>query len=176
MKNFNVKEFRPTIIFLAKFIGVYLIGNLLYGLFVTSFTPQPDPITHWVSEQTGSILTACGWPIEVIDHQSKPTTLLLYQKRAVLSVFEGCNGINTIIIFLAFLASFGPISKSLLWFMPLGVLIIHVSNLVRISLLFFVAEYRPDFMYIIHKYFFTAALYVVIFCLWVWWIKKFASH
>lgn len=170
----SLREFKPTILFLGKFLGLYLVGNLLYGLYVTSFEPKPDPVTRWVSEQTGFVLTSCGWPTDVYDHQRKATTLLRHDDRVVLGVYEGCNGINTMIIFVAFLIGFGPVNKKLLWFIPLGLLIIHLANLLRITLLFFVAEYRPDFMYFIHKYVFTAVLYLVIFGLWVWWVRRFA--
>lgn len=175
MSRFSLREFRPTIFFLGKFLGLYLVGNLLYGLFVTSFSPLPDPATRWVSEQTGFVLTSCGWPVDVYDHQRKATTMVRYDDREVLSVYEGCNGINTMIIFVAFLIAFGPLNKTLLWFIPVGLLIIHLVNLARITLLFFVAEYRPDFMYFIHKYLFTATLYAVIFLLWVWWVKKYSA-
>lgn len=174
MNGFSIKEFKPTIFFLGKFLGLYLAGNLLYGLFVTHFSPKPDPATRWVSEQTGFVLTACGWPTDVYDHHRKATTLLRYDEREILAVYEGCNGLNTMIIFVAFLIAFGPVNKKLLWFIPLGLLIIHLANLLRITLLFFVAEYRPDAMYFVHKYVFTAILYLVIFVLWVWWVKKFA--
>jgi exosortase/archaeosortase family protein len=60
------------------------------------------------------------------------------------------------------------------WFVPTGLLIIHVVNLARIGLLFFVAEYQPDFMYFTHKYFFTAILYIIIFLLWMIWVKRFS--
>ena len=175
MKGFSLAEFKPTIMFLVKFLGMYLVGNFLYGLYVTSFQPKPDPATRWVSEQTGMVISACGWDVGVKDHPRKSTTWILYEDKPVLSVYEGCNGLNTMIIFAAFIVAFGPLNKNTLWFIPLGILIIHLANLLRITLLFFVAEYRPDFMYFIHKYVFTAVLYLVIFILWVWWVRKFAK-
>ena len=174
MKGFSFREFKPTIFFLGKFLGLYIAGNLAYGLFVTAYEPRPDPATRTVSEQTGFVLTTCGWPVDVYDHHRKATSMLRYDDREVLAVYEGCNGLNTMIIFVAFIIAFGPINKKLWWFIPVGLLIIHLSNLLRITLLFFVAEYRPDFMYFIHKYVFTAILYLVIFLLWVWWVKRFA--
>jgi exosortase family protein XrtF len=171
MKNLSLKEFRPTIFFLLKFVGFYLIANILYGVYVTAYSPSPDPATKWVSAQSAALVTACGWPTVTIDHPRKPTTQLLYDNRPILAVYEGCNGINTIIIFLAFVFAFGPPGIRLLWFIPLGILVIHLANLLRISLLFFVAEHRPDFMYFFHKYLFTASLYVVIFLLWITWVK-----
>jgi exosortase family protein XrtF len=170
----SFKEFKPTIFFLLKFIGLYLAGNILYGLYITSFEPRPDPVTHSVTVQTGIVLNVCGFRVDVADRENKPTTDINYFGKSKLAVFEGCNGLNTMIIFVAFLLAFGPISKPLLWFIPLGILIIHFANLCRITLLFLVSEYFPNAMYFTHKYFFTAILYVVIFSLWVWWVKVYS--
>ncbi len=170
----SLSEFKPTIYFLLKFVGIYLAGNILYGLYITAYEPRPDPVTHVVTDQTAGVLRTCGFPVTIGDRANKPTTDINFMGKAKLSVYEGCNGLNTMIIFVAFLIAFGPISRPLLWFIPLGLLIIHLANLARITLLFLVAEYRPNAMYFTHKYFFTAALYVVIFALWIWWVKKFA--
>ena len=171
----NIKEFTPTILFLVKFVGIYLVGNFLYGLYATAYEPAPDPATYWVTDQTAIVLTACGWPTKAENQTKKATTELRHDGRRVLAVYEGCNGINVMIIFVAFLIAFGPITKPLLWFIPLGLLIIHLMNLARITLLFWVSLYWEDYMYFTHKYFFTAILYVVVFILWVWWVRKFAS-
>ena len=80
------------------------------------------------------------------------------------------------IIFVAFLFAFGPVNKSLFWFIPLGLLVIHLVNLSRITLLFWVSIYMTDYMYFMHKYFFTAILYVVVFVLWVYWVRKFSVY
>jgi exosortase family protein XrtF len=175
MNSFSIKEFKPTIFFLLKFVGIYVVGNFLYGAYVTAYEPSPDPVTHWVSDHTAVVLTACGWPTVTQDREDKPTTKLVHDGKNILAVYEGCNGINVIIIFVAFLIAFGPLSRSLLWFIPVGILIIHIMNLGRITLLFWVAIYRKEYLYFTHKYFFTAILYVVVFLLWMWWVRKFSS-
>jgi exosortase family protein XrtF len=171
----NLKEFRPTAIFLAKFLGLYLAGNLLYGLYITSFYPRPDPVTGMVTNQTAFLLSACGWPVVTHSNEHKATTSIVYEGNGVLAVYEGCNGLNTMIIFLAFVFAFGAPTKRLIWFVPLGLLIIHLANLGRIGLLFVVSEYRPSYLYFTHKYLFTAVLYVVVFLLWVWWVRQLAT-
>lgn len=170
----SVSEFRPTIFFLLRFLGLYIVGNLIYGFYITSFEPRPDPLTHSVTKQTGVVLNICGFPVEVKDRTSKPTTDISYLGKSRLAVFEGCNGVNTMIIFLAFMIAFGPINKKLIWFILVGIIIIHLMNLFRITMLFLVSQYIPKAMYFTHKYFFTAILYVVIFALWFWWINKYA--
>jgi len=169
-----LKEFKPTILFLVKFIGIYIVANLLYGIYVTAYSPGPDPITSVTSRQTAVALGICGWPSVTQDNEKKPTTLLIHEGRSVLAIYEGCNGINIMIIFVAFLFAFGPIGKHLLIFALAGILIIHLMNLARISLLFWVVLYLPDFVYFVHKYLFTAMLFVIVFVLWIVWVRRFS--
>jgi exosortase family protein XrtF len=168
--NFSWKEFRPAIFFVVKFLGTYLIGNLLYGFYVTSFEPQADSITVIVTRQVAAILNLITHGVSMRIHQTKPMVVLSHTS-PVLGVFEGCNGINVMIVFFSFLVAFGSLHKRLLWFLPLGLLAIYISNLLRIILLFFVAKYHPHQLYFAHKYFFTAFIYLLIFVLWFWWIK-----
>jgi exosortase family protein XrtF len=170
----SFKEFRPTIIFLVKFVIIYLAGNLIYGLYITSFEPRADPVTNVVAVQTGIVLNICGYRVDVEDRENRPTTDINYFGKAKLSIYEGCNGVNVMVIFIAFLFAFGTPNRNLLWFIPLGLMIIHFANLCRILLLFFVAEYLPKAMYFTHKYLFTAILYLVIFALWLWWIRSYS--
>ena len=175
MKNFSINEFKPTIFFLIKFIGIYVVANLLYGWFVTTYYPRPDPVTQAVSQNTATTLHLFGRPAITLDDPDKPTTQLICDGRSVLAIYEGCNGINIMIIFVAFLFAFGPVSRTMIWFVPTGLIILHAMNLVRIVLLFYVSLYMPRFMYFTHKYFFTAILYVVVFVLWIWWVRRDAK-
>ena len=175
MKHFSIHEFKPTIFFLVKFIGIYVVANLIYGVFVTAYSPGPDPVTREVTVHTSAALRLCGWTTTFTDNKTKPTTELILEDKSILAIYEGCNGINVMIIFVAFLIAFGPITRTLWWFIPLGLAILHLVNLIRIALLFWVAIYLPDFMYFTHKYLFTAILYVVVFLLWVVWVKKFTN-
>ena len=172
MTTFSFTEFRPTIFFLVKFLGIYLIANLLYGWYVTAWHPRPDPVTSWVSDQTAAILRVAGYDSQSVDNSKKPTTIILNGDTSILSVYEGCNGINSAIVFFAFLFAFGPYKKTLLWFTPLGIVVVHLANLLRIVLLFFVAIYLPHYLYFSHKYLFTAFIYLVVFAMWIWWVMK----
>ncbi|MCD9019766.1 exosortase family protein XrtF [Parachryseolinea silvisoli] len=173
MKNFSFAEFRPTVFFLLRFVGLYMLTNMLYGIYITAYHPKPDPITHIVTVQTAATLRATGWAVITEDHYSRPVTNLVFEDQEILAVYEGCNGVNTMLMFLAFIVAFGPWRKPMLWFIPMGIVVVHLINLLRISLLFFVSRTMPDAMYFVHKYLFTASLYAVIFVLWIIWIRKF---
>jgi exosortase family protein XrtF len=171
MATVNLKEFKPTILFLVKFVGLYVVMSILYGLYVEQARPQPDSATISVTNQTAGILRTIGWTVITSDHPTKPTTSIQYEGRGIVSVYEGCNGINVAIIFLCFLVAFGPMNKKLAGYAPLGVLIIHITNLGRILGLFYVVIYMPHAVYFTHKYLFTAVIYAVVFGLWLIWLR-----
>ncbi len=167
-----LKEFWPSIAFLLKFIALYLVLNLLYGSYVNYYSPSPDPVTIEVAHQTDWVLNVLGFETttEVRDRQTG--VYINSVARPIISVYEGCNGLNVMIIFISFLLAYGKPQKALLWFIPLGFVIIHLTNLARIGLLYHVSLSFPDYLYFTHKYFFTGIIYVVVFLLWWLWIAR----
>jgi exosortase/archaeosortase family protein len=150
----NWREFKPTIFFLLKFLGLYVSLNLLYGVYVTSFEPKPDPVTHLASKHTASILSVFGWSCKVRDFPQKPSVAIIHNAKTIVSVYEGCNSLNVMI-----------------WFVPLGLIAIYIINIIRIGLLFLVSLKLPHFLYFTHKYFFTAIIYLFVMLLWWYWIR-----
>jgi exosortase family protein XrtF len=168
-----IKEFRPALMFLAKFLAIYFLGNIIYGIYIESFNDRPDAITRSVTRQTVITLNVLGYQTRMEDHPSNPKVRLKQNERNVLNVFEGCNGINVMIVFVAFLFAFGGPLKKMMIFLPIGLLIIHLANLLRISLLFDLALHNQKHFYYYHKYFFTATLYLIVFALWAVWVIRF---
>ena len=165
-----LSEFKPALKFLLVFLGLYFIGNILYGLMVESFREIPDPVTRVVANQTANILQRFGQPVTTIGNTKGPTVFLKEGDKTILNIYEGCNGINVMIVFIAFLVAFGGAIKKLAWFLPLGIVIIHLSNLVRLVLLYFVAINYYSYFYYVHKYIFTALLYLIVVLLWIVWV------
>ncbi len=170
MKFTLITEFKPALTFLVKFVVIYLVGNVLYGLFVTYYYPEADPVTQLVTDQSSGLLQLFGFDTEVVRNASKPHVALVLDGRAIISVYEGCNGLNVMIIFAAFLAAFGPVAKRTFYFWLAGTLAIHAFNLIRVIVLFWIAWEYPSRFYFLHKYFFTASLYMVVFILWYLWL------
>ena len=175
MKNdlaLSFREFKPALRFVAFFAGAYISGNLLYGGYVEFYKPRPDPVSILVTSQSAFLLTACTEPVQAIISEHEPIVLLANQQRTVLRVFEGCNGLNVMIVFVSFVIAFGGKTRQLLVFLLSGCALLHLVNLLRIMLLYQTALYRPLFFYYFHKYFFTAILYLVVFGLWFVWIER----
>lgn len=170
------KEFKPALTFLGKFLAIYFAGNILYGVYIESYDNFPDPLTRLVTAQTSWLLDLIGYDTGYEEVSGARKVALKQDGEVVLNVFEGCNGINVMIVFVAFLFAFGGSVKDMTVFLPLGLTIIHLFNLLRISLLFFLALNNYSQFYYYHKYLFTATLYCVVFGLWALWVMRFNEN
>ena len=170
-----LKEFKPALLFLGKFLGIYILGNIVYGLYINSYYPQSDPITYSISNQVGAIISATGTAVQASPNQEEATISLIEKltNDTIINVFEGCNGINVMIVFVAFLIAYQGTVKLTIIFSLVGLLVIHIFNLARIILLFQQARDHSPYFYYIHKYLFTAILYFVVAVLWWFWVTKF---
>jgi exosortase/archaeosortase family protein len=94
-----------------------------------------------------------------------------FENGGYIGINESCSGLKPIIQFiLLFLVFPGPWKKKL-WFIPMGVVIVHLTNLFRIVGLSVVTVTIPEYWKFSHDYVFRPFFYVVIFLLWVWWVE-----
>lgn len=170
-----LKEFKPTLLFLGKFVAVYFSGNILYGIWIESLGNYPDAITIVVTDQSRDLLNLFFDNVTSVISLSQPIVSLLIDSQVVVSVFEGCNGVNVVIVFLSFLLAYGGTLKKLFLFSIAGVVGIHIMNLIRIMLLFFIAYSHPSYLYFTHKYLFTGIIYSFTFALWYLWVTKYSK-
>jgi len=80
------------------------------------------------------------------------------------------------ILFISFVVAFTGKFKSTLWFIPLGLLIIHVLNILRIASLSIALYKFPEYEHFLHGILFPLVIYGVVFLLWVIWVNKFSLY
>lgn len=170
-----LKDFRPTLIFLARFFAFYVVVSLAYAWFISSYEPGVDPVTRVVTKQSAWIVTQLGWESTARDYPGKPTTYIQWNHRGIVSVYEGCNSLNVMVVFLSFLFAFGPLGRKMYLFGAASLAVLYAANLARIVGLFFVVVYFPDQSYFIHKYLFTAFIYAIVLGLWIVWVVRYAK-
>jgi exosortase family protein XrtF len=165
------REFKPALRFVFLFLSIYLVGNTFYSLFIGTYHPSPDPFIRLVAKHTSFFLNEINQSVTLTDNPRLPTIFLMNQNVIMLDIYEGCNGVNVAIVFVAFIAAFGGSWRKMLWFLPLGTLIIHLANIARIVLLYFVYLGDRRYFYFLHKYVFTAAIYFIVVVLWFCWVN-----
>jgi len=90
-----------------------------------------------------------------------------------IRIVWGCSGVKQMFIFtVIMLFSYGS-WKHKLWFIPLGILICHGVNIVRILVLTLITYQYPAQFDLFHTYIFKYAFYGIIFLMWLVWNEKF---
>jgi exosortase family protein XrtF len=176
-----LKEFRPTILFLLKFAVVFGLGSGAYAYYIRHYQqlepPQPDPITNWVAEQVNNVVRTFGYDAHLWYPEDQPLVVVYIKgfEEENVTFFEGCNGINIMILFLAFVVAFGTSNKARWWFMPAGLVAIHLFNLGRLASLSIMATLSNSVFHFFHKFAFTGVIYAFVLLLWYLWATRFSK-
>ena len=86
-----------------------------------------------------------------------------------------CDGIVLLALFIVFIIAYpGPL-KHKVWYLPAGLILIHLINVLRVTALALIVFHRQDWFAFNHDYTFTLIVYSVVFGLWWVWITKFSK-
>ena len=84
----------------------------------------------------------------------------------------GCSGLQQFfLVVVIFILYPGPI-KYKLWYIPLGILIIDILNILRFVFISTYSAWFPEHFHVVHDWIFRPFIYFVIFLLWVYWDSR----
>jgi exosortase/archaeosortase family protein len=89
-----------------------------------------------------------------------------------ISINASCAGDKQILQFTLLLLIYPGLWKKKLWYIPLGMAILHFTNIFRIVLLSLVADNRPEWWHIAHDIVLRGMFYLVILILWIIWVER----
>lgn len=89
---------------------------------------------------------------------------------------SNCNAITLFGLFSVFILAYPGNYKHKWWFIPGGILAIHLLNIFRVVALALIANHAPAYLDFNHTYTFTFLIYAFIFSLWMLWINRFSRH
>jgi exosortase/archaeosortase family protein len=89
-----------------------------------------------------------------------------------MSINESCAGDKQILQFVLLMLIYPGLWKRKLWYIPLGVVIVHFTNILRVVLLALVSANKYEWWHFMHNTLLRGMFYVVIFALWVVWVKR----
>lgn len=158
------------------FLVITLVIHYLYRLWAYSLYYFPvqelmngvqDTLTGWVFDQS----TWVNRNILNINMNIKGHTMW-FDNGIGLRISLGCSGDKQILQFAILMLLYPGPWKHKLWFIPMGIVIVHLTNILRIVLLSIVAINEPDLMKTAHDTVLRGMFYLVIFFLWVIWTEK----
>ena len=168
----GVSEYKNVILYLLRFVGLYLLAVWIYNYFLSFYKNTIDPLTALTARLVYDTYRLLHIPAEVIPAQNEGIKLLIHQKY-IARIVEGCNAVSIIILFAAFVLSFWKLNKKTLIFLLAGIMSIFLFNILRITLLGYILYAFPAYQDFWHRIVFPGLIYSWIVFLWVLFINKF---
>jgi exosortase/archaeosortase family protein len=158
----------PVILFLLKALGLYVIWYFIYELWLHPI----GKLDIWVIKST---LKSALMMLKFFGFQTFTggERLIGIDGTSGLWMGDNCDCIELCALFAGFIIAFpGNLIKKL-WYIPSGIVLIFVLNVLRMIFLSIVQKnFSTKALEFNHTYTFTVMVYLFIFLLWFYWIKK----
>lgn len=160
----------------ADMLNFAVLIILIHYLYVF-FTDEFDFVIH-------RVFGVYDWFNNTVFHQSKLVLGLIvpvktnghsiiFDNKDYINILFPCTGIQPMLQFAMLIFLYPGPFRHKFWFIPMGMVIIHFTNVFRIIGLGVVMAYWPRYWHYAHDYPFRIILYVVVFILWLVWNDKF---
>ena len=174
-KEFVKKRKLEPMVDVAIFIIITLVIHFSYRAWAAhAYFPIPDVMNAMHDYLAEKVFTQSAWFIQHVLGMEITTVdrTMYWANEGYIGINYGCSGLKQILQFALLMMVFpGPWIRKL-WYIPLGMFIVHLTNLFRIIGLAEILVILPDYWKFSHDYIFRPIFYVVIFSLWVYWVEK----
>ena len=171
------KEFKPILYFVGRFFLAYIFLTALYSWYLQPYLYElqvADPITTWMTEAAVELMNTAGFQAQHVQHEGEAFRRFILDGKYASIVNEGCNAVSVMIIFISFIIAFAAGLKKTMIFILLGLLIMIISNIVRIGLLTGIYRHMSEYSKVAHDIIFPGIIYGTVVILWLIWVKFFA--
>jgi len=127
------------------------------------------PYTALVAEASGAILSVLGEEIAVVGCD-------LRSPRFVVTVYNGCNGLITSLIFAAGVFAFPTSIRAKAIGVAGGLAAIQLINLIRIISLFYIGVFLPELFDEAHIFIWQSLVILAGIVLWIVWARYVVAH
>ncbi len=169
IKNIKQQD-RFVAAFIIKGFTLYIVWFLLYDNWLLKDGLVDHFLIQHLVDATSFILNSIGYQtFQYADAVGIDGT------HGVL-IGAPCNGLDLFALFTGFIIIFPGKMTYKIIFIPIGLLVIHILNILRLVSLALVVLYSPNSLDFNHKYTFTVIIYGIVFLLWMLWVKKFSKR
>lgn len=162
------RAYKQEIVFLTVFLVLLAAGFSLVAL-----KPVND---HVIEPFTGGIARVSGGVLDLIGQDVTRDGTVIQSPRFAVNIRNGCNGVETMLIFLAAVLAFPAAWGARLAGLALGVLAIQLINLVRVVALFLTGVYFPSLFDSSHTVIWQSIVILSGVLLWIFWAHRFAAR
>lgn len=178
MKKYFIK-YRPFILFLSTFFGIYLTLTFFYQMYLNQYDTKKNEVdcfTEIVAKQAAVAMVLFDNNSRAMASTNDSSVRLFYKNINTSKVVEGCNALSVIILFISFVVAFSAKWKPTILFILAGSATIHIFNVLRIALLTVLFYELPQYKNVLHGVVFPLFIYSIVFALWIVWVNKFSKY
>jgi exosortase family protein XrtF len=169
-----LKDFKPVLGILLRFIIIYLVLLFAYQFYLNSFKAGGlDPFSRMIAEQVRYIQNVLGYPTQLYNDIPKEQIWFYVKNDYPTRMVEGCNAVSVMILFVSFVFAFYKGAKTFV-FVLISLVLLYIMNLLRIVGLNIVMTDHKEYGTMSHDFIFPAVIYGSVVLLWLIWIKFFA--
>ena len=162
------RRHRREIRFLALFL--LLLGG---GFALVSLRSVND---HAIEPFTAGIARASGAALDLLGQHTSLAGTVIRSPRFAVNIRNGCNGVETMLIFLAAVLAYPARWRARLAGLALGIAAIQAVNLVRVVALFLTGVYIPRLFDTPHTVVWQTLVILFGVLLWIYWASRFAAR
>ena len=176
-----INKLNPSSRFLVLFIPLIIIWFISYHLFynITIANTEHDILTSFsvqLAKQANLLLDSLGFETSVEIHGDMVVSKILkYQYQHGVWIGEPCNGIKIFGVFSIFIFCLTSKWINKLLFIPVGIFILHLLNVIRVASLTYISAVNPNMLDFNHNITFQIVVYSAMLLLWLFFIKKFTN-
>jgi exosortase family protein XrtF len=153
---------------------LYFILYLVYQFVVKRYTFYDQKFIGLIIQSADLVLKGIGYTTFKVLQDHDFQVIGIDGSNGVW-VGSNCNAITLFSLFAVFIIAYPGNQKNKTWFIPLGILAIHILNVLRVVALAMIANSCPQYLNFNHTFTFTFLVYSFIFLLWIIWVNKFAG-
>lgn len=152
----------------------YLLLFLLHVFIIKKYTYYDQKFIGSIITVTETLLNLFGFKTFTVlqDHDVQVVGI---DGSSGVWVGSNCNAISLFILFVSFVIAYPGKIKHKFWYIPLGIILVHFLNIIRVVALAIIALKAPHTLGFNHTYTFTFLVYAFIFYLWILWANKFSK-
>jgi exosortase H (IPTLxxWG-CTERM-specific) len=158
---------RREIVFLVVFL-------VLLGVSFTAISFQPVN-DHVIEPFTAGIARVSGVTLNLLGQGITMRGTIIENGRFAVNIRNGCNGVETMLIFISAVLAFPAPWPARAIGLVLGVLAIQVINLVRVVALFLTGAYFPKLFDASHTVVWQTAVILFGVLLWIFWASRYGA-
>ncbi|MFO7652536.1 MAG: exosortase H [Candidatus Krumholzibacteriia bacterium] len=159
---------RAEVRFLVSFLA--LLGG---SFFVIALHPVNDAV---ILPYTAFVARMSGWVLTLLGEDASVTGCIVASPRFAVTIYNGCNGLVTSLIFVSGVLAFPARWAAKLVGVLGGLIAIQLVNLVRIVALFYTGVFLPRFFDDSHIFLWQSIVILFGVALWVFWAHRLGAR